>query len=369
MLLLFLGLVSFNFSPSFLLILSLFLFADPPEFNPDATAHQHKSRRGGHRHNNDRNLSSYSYDPSQPYGNPNQGFKHPFGYSNLNNPEYNPPSHQREDASRRRGRGRGRREGNKNLNGNFGGPGPRRQKCDSDFGQYDASTRYGRGFQSNPMDGPDGPSWRRESVSNDVEQTNQEQGAQVKTPRNFGREQRRGEQSEKSGQTKENLTTATGQRSHTIREEKHSASENNERIPQSKSGVKPQHYEHQRKHSDVKRRQGPIKPPKPSQDEVRPDSGTAYQGGSDWNRSSQEPGSVAHKSFQSRGRRTNYLNKPGLWSSEKMPKSKETQTGWCHFFIRMCRRQRIALMNPLTALMSHFLFFSGSEPILDQSFK
>lgn len=295
------------------------------------TAHQHKSRRGGHRHNNDRNLSSYSYDPSQPYGNPHQGFKHPFGHSNLNNPEYNPPSHQREDASRRRGRGRGRREGN--GNGNFGGSGPWWQKSDNDFSQHDASNRYGRGFQTDPMDGLDGPSWRRESMSRDVEQTNQEQGAQIKKPRNTVREQRRGEQSEKSGQTKENLTATPGQRSHTIREEKNSASENKERIPQTKSGAKPQHHDHQKKHNDVKRRQGPIKPSKP-QDEVRSDSGTAYQGGSDWIQPSQEPGcqpergSGAHKPFQSKGgRRTNYLNKPGLRSAEKMPKSKETQTG------------------------------------------
>ncbi|XP_017262302.1 transcriptional repressor NF-X1 [Kryptolebias marmoratus] len=298
-------------------------FSDPPEFSPDVTAHQRKSRRGGH--NSDRSLSSSSYDPTQQHGIFHRGFKHPFGHDNLNNPEYSPSPHQGEDVSRRRGRGRGRRDGNRSLNGSFSSSGPWRQKSGSDFGQYDASNRYGRGFQTEPMGGPDGASWRRESVNSDSEQTSQEQGAQVKKPRNAGREL-----SEKSGRSKENHTAAPSQRSHSLREEA------TERLLQSKSSAKPQHYDPQKKHVDGKRRQGPIKPPKPPlQEDVSSESGTAEQDGSDRIRSSQDPacqlgrGSGAHRAFQGRGgRRTNYSNnKPGVRSSEKMPKSKETQTG------------------------------------------
>lgn len=297
------------------------------------TAHQHESRRGGPRHNNDRNLNSNSYDPSQQHGNLHQGFKHPFGHSNLNNPDYNPPSHQGEDEFRRRGRGRGRREGNRNLNGNFGGSGSWRHKPGGEFRQYDASNRYRHGFQTYPMDGPDGPSWRREGIDRDLEQTNLEQDAHIKKPRSAGREQKRGEQSEKNDQTKENHTTAPGRRPHSVGEEKHPVSEKNEKIPQSKSSSKPQHHDHQNKHNDVKRRQGPIKPPKPpAQDEVSSERGAADQDESDRIRLSQDQpgrGSGAHRPFQSKGgRRTNYMNnKQGLRSSEKIPKSKETQTG------------------------------------------
>ncbi|XP_041824274.1 transcriptional repressor NF-X1 [Melanotaenia boesemani] len=312
--------------------------SEPPDLDPDGTSkqkpHQHKSKRGWPRQNNDRNLSNNSYDTSQQYENFHQGFKHSFDHYNSNYAEYHHPFPQGEDVSRRRGRGRERREGNRGLNGRLGSSGPWRQRPTGDFGQYGASNRYSSGYQPGPqpLDGPDGPSWRRENMNRDLEQTGEELDAQVKKSRNFN--QMGGELSEKSGHLKESNQPVADHKPHGIKRENPSW-ETTEKTHQGKMGVRSQH-DHQRKHTDVKRRQGPIKPLKPpSQKEMGSERCTTSQDDSDQGRSSQDlvskagRGSGLPTQFQGKGgKRTNHQNhKPGQRSWDKMPKSKETQTG------------------------------------------
>ncbi|KAM4533753.1 transcriptional repressor NF-X1 [Odontesthes bonariensis] len=303
--------------------------SDPPDLNPDGTSHQkppqRKSRRGRPRHSNDRNLNSY--DPTQQYGHFHPGFKHPHGHDNLDYAESQHPPFQGEDVARRRGRGRGRREeGNRGFNGNFGGPGPFRQKPGGDFGQYGPGNRYTGGYHSgaHPMDGPEGPSWRREGANRDSEQAGGEKDAQAKRPRNFDQEQK-----PRGDHLKDNNAAVAGHRSHgnkgetPLLESQHS-----------KQGPRSQHFEHQRKHADVKRRHGPIKPPKPpSREEPGSERGAAGRDDSDHCRSSQDPaakagrGSGGHAPVQAKGgRRVNHQSQSQR-SWDKMPKSKETQTG------------------------------------------
>ncbi|XP_069015721.1 transcriptional repressor NF-X1 [Embiotoca jacksoni] len=311
--------------------------SDPPDLNPDGTSHQkphqHRSRRGRPRHNNDRNLSSNSYDPSQQYGHFHQGFKPPFSHNNSFYEEYHHPPYQGEDEARRRGRGRGRREGNRGLNGS----GPCWQRPGGDFVPYGGSNRYVGGYQSgaHPVDGPDGTNWRREGVSRNVEPTNEDQDARAKKPRKFGQESRRGEQKERGGHLKENNPRVEGQRSHATKEEKN-PSETKERSQRSRTGSDSQHHDQPRKHAEANWRQGPIKPPKPpSQEEAGSEWGAGGRDDSDHGRLSQDAackagrGSERHAPLQARGgRRANHQNhKSGQRSWDKMPKSKETQTG------------------------------------------
>ncbi|KAF7213481.1 transcriptional repressor NF-X1 [Nothobranchius furzeri] len=307
--------------------------SDPPDLSSDGPSHQHRPRRGRPRHNGDRNLSSNSHDPSYQYGHFQQCVKPPIGSNHFNYSEYNHPPYQGEDVARKRGRGRGRREGNRGLNRNLAGSGPRGQKHIGDFGQYDASHRYTGGYQSDPMDGPDAPNWRRGGANRDFEQTNKERDAPAQN--SSKRELKRGERMEERDHTRENNTTVPGYRFQSIRGENY-FSETNRRTPQSKSGTQTQHYDHQKKHDDPKRRHGPIKPPKaPSPEEVSLERGAGGQHDPDFSRSSQDPvckpgrGSGPQRPYQSHGgRRTNRQNsKSGQSSSEKMPKSKETQTG------------------------------------------
>ncbi|XP_071340974.1 transcriptional repressor NF-X1 [Trachinotus anak] len=311
--------------------------SDPPDLNPNGTSHekphQHKSRRARPRHNNDRNLSSNSSDPSQQHGHFHQGFNPPFSHNNSNYAEHQHPPHQGEDGARRRGRGRGRREGNRSANGNFGGSSSWWQRPGSDL--HSGSNR-GAGHHSgaHPMDGPDRPNWRRDDVSRNLEQTNEDQDAWAKKPRKFNQEQRRREQ-KKGTHLKENNTSAEHQRSDDTKGENH-FSENRERAHRSRAGPDSQYDDHQRKHSEVKRRQGPIKPPKPpSQEETGSERGASSQDHSDHSRSSQDPnskaggGSARHAPLQARGgRRTHHQNhRPAQRNWDRMPESKETQTG------------------------------------------
>ncbi|KAM9712729.1 transcriptional repressor NF-X1 [Menidia menidia] len=278
--------------------------SEPPDINQDGTSHQkphqRKSKRGRPRQSNDRNLDSNSYDPSPQYGPSYPGFKQPYGYNNVNYAEPHPP-YQGEDAARRRGRGRGRREeGRGGLNGHFGYPGPMWLKPAGDFGQYGPGSRYAGGYQS------DGPSWRRESANRDSDQTNRrQQDAQARKSRNL--DQERGNRG--------NNMAAVGQRSHGVKGED----------PVSETSDKSrQHYDNQRK------RQGPIKPPKPPHPE---ESGS--ERGADPRRTPQEPPDKAGRGLgrnsphQVRGgRRMNpQSHKPSQRSFDQMPKSKETQTG------------------------------------------
>lgn len=312
------------------------MFADPPDFNPNGTSHekphQHKSRRGRPRHNNDRNLSSNSYDPSQHYGHFNQSSNPPFSHNNSNYGDHQHPPYQGEDGARRGGRGRGRREGNRSVNGSFGGSSSRWQRPGSDHGPPSGSNRNMGGYHSaaHPMDGPDRPNWRRDEPSRYLEQTNEDQDVRVKKPRKFSQEQRRKEQSKKESHLKEDSTSVEHQRSDETKGENHS-SENRERSQRSRAGPDSQRDNHQRKHSEVKRRQGPIKP-------ARPPSAERGAGGvdhSNHNRPPQDPpgkaggASGGRTQAQARGgRRPHHQNhRAGPRNWDKMPESKETQTG------------------------------------------
>ncbi|KAG7231186.1 hypothetical protein INR49_012017 [Caranx melampygus] len=264
--------------------------SDPPDLNPNGTSHekphQHKSRRGRSRHNNDRNLSSNSYDPSQQYGHFNQSSNPPFSHNNSNYVEHQHPPYQGEDGARRGGRGRGRREGNRSVNGSFGGSNSRWQRPGSDYGPHSGSNRSMGGYHSGayPMDGPDRPNWRRDDSSRNLEQTNEDQDVRVKKPRKFSQEQRRREQNKKESHLKEDNTSAEHQRSDETKGENHS-SENRERSQRSRIGPDSQRDNHQRKQSEAKRRQGPIKPPRPPSTE----RGAGGQDHSNHNRPSQDP--------------------------------------------------------------------------------
>lgn len=308
--------------------------SDPPDLNPDEVSHQkpyqHKSRRGRPRHNNDRNLSSNSYDPSQQYGHFQQGFNPSFSHDNSKYALHQHLPYQGEDGARRRGRGR--REGNRSVNGNFGGCGPWWQRAGGDCGSYSGNNRgVGVGYSgAHSMDGPNGPNWRREDVSRNLEQTNEEQDARAKKPRKFSQEQRRGQQNEKGPQLKEDNTPAGGQRS----KGENPHFDNRERTQRSRTGPDFQHDDHQRKHSEAKRRQGPIKPPKPPpQEELGSERAGSVQDDSGHGRSSQDPpfkagrGSGRHVPLQARGGRRTQNHRPGQKGWDKMPESKETQTG------------------------------------------
>ncbi|KAI3355372.1 hypothetical protein L3Q82_018214 [Scortum barcoo] len=316
--------------------------SDPPDLNPDEASHQkphqHKSRRGRARHNNDRNLSSYTYDPSQQYGHFHQGYKPSFSHDNSNHEFHQHPPYQGEDGARRRGRGRGRREGNRSVNGNFGGSGSWWQRPGGDFGPYSGHNRGVGGYHSGAhhMDGPDAPNWRREDAGRTLEQTNEDQDARAKKPRKYSQEQRRGQQNEKGPFLKENNTTGRAQRSNDTKGDNHN-SEIRERSQRSRAGPDTQHDDHQTKHTEAKRRQGPIKPPKPPpQEETGSERWACVQDDSGHGRSSQDPGgksgrggSGRHTPLQARGgRRPHHQNhRPGQRTWDKMPESKETQTG------------------------------------------
>ncbi|CAK6967447.1 transcriptional repressor NF-X1 [Scomber scombrus] len=273
--------------------------SDPPDLNPDGTSHQkpnqHKSRRGRPRHNNDRNLNGNRSDPPQQHGYFHQGFGH-------NNSHYAAPQHppyEGDDGGRRRGRGRGRREGNRGVNGNSG---PRWQRPGG-----------AGGFQSGPhpgVDGPDVPNWRREDTGRNFEHTNE-----------------RRDHNEKGTNVKESHTNTKGE---------NYASEPRERTQRSRTGPEsdPQRDDHQRK-----RRHGPIKPPKPPahQEEACSERGATGQDNPGHGRSERERerGSGRHTPVQSRGQRRPHHHqnhhqnhhRPGQRSWNKIPESKETQTG------------------------------------------
>ncbi|KAM7369762.1 hypothetical protein PAMP_011056 [Pampus punctatissimus] len=305
-------------------------YSDPPDLNPDVTSHQkpnqHKSRRVRAKHNNDRNLSSNSYDPSQQYGYFHQSFKPPFSHNNSHNAVFQHHPYEGEGGTRGRGRGRGRREGNRSVNSNSGGSGSRWQRPGGDSGPHSGHSRELGGFHSSahPIEGPDVPNWRREDVGRHFEHTNESQDVRAKKPRKFSQEQRR-ERNEKGTHLKENTTDSKG--------EKH-PSETRERTQRSKTGLDldSQRDDYQRKHTEPKRRQGPIKPPKPpAQEEMCPEKGASGQDNRGYGRS-QNPawrGSGRHTPLQNRGqRRPHHQNhRPGQRNWDKIPESKETQTG------------------------------------------
>lgn len=301
-------------------ILTLSVFADSPDLNQEETSHQHqhKSRRGRPRHCNDRNLST-DICSSQQCGHSNQGFKVPFSRNYLTYPvhEQYPPYHE-DDGTRWRGRGRGRREGNRSVNGNFGGSHSSRQRPGGDIVTYSGNNRGAWPSQPKglPRDGPDGPNWRRDAESN-LDEASEVQDAQAKKPRKFSQEQRRGQHNEKSSCLKESSTTEGGEKSVSANRD---TTNFNMRA----------NDDHQKKHTEAKRRQGPIKPPKPSaQEEIgseRADSGQDEPGHSRPYKAGRDSGK--HTPFLARGeRRTYQKHRPGQKNWDKMPGSRETQTG------------------------------------------
>ncbi|XP_035468809.2 transcriptional repressor NF-X1 isoform X2 [Scophthalmus maximus] len=312
--------------------------SDPPDLNPDGMSHenphQHKSRRGQSRYNNDRKCNSTSYDSSQQFGHFHQGFNPPFSYNDSNYPAHQHPPYQREDGARRRGRGRGRTEGNRSINGSSSSEW---QSPGSDYFSHSGSNRGVGGYHTSAyrMDGPDRRNWRRDDVIRNSGHTNEDQDTSAKKTRKFGQEQRRREQNKKGTHLKENNTSVEHQRSDDSKGENHPA-EIRERAQRSRAGPDSQHDDYQKKHSETKRQQGPIKPLKlPTQEEVGSEGGASGQDNSDHSRSSQNPNSKArggsgrHTALQAQGgRRTHRQNhKPGPRNRDKMPESKETQTG------------------------------------------
>lgn len=313
--------IIFTLTPTF------FLLADPPDINPDNESHQksnaHKFRRGRFRYDNDRNLSSST---SQQYGHFDQGFKPPLSHGSSNYTVHQHPHYQEENGTRRRGRGRGRREGNRNVNETFSGSGSFWQTPGGDNGPYSGKNRDVGG---QPMEGPDGPNWRRD-VNRNLEQTNEDQDAQPKKPRKFNQEQRGRRQNERGSRLKEDNTTKEVQRSNHVKAE--SPLDTREKTQRSREGPDLQYDDNWRKHTEVKRRQGPIKPTKPLSRDGRSSEMEADEHGS---------GHVLHDSFrtirgsgrhtnpQARGgRRTHPQNqRPRQRNWDKMPESKESQTG------------------------------------------
>lgn len=304
------------------------MFADPPDLNPDEASHQkphqHRSRRG-------RSLNSNNHS-SQQYGHFNQGPKPPFSHDYLNYAVHQRPPYQDENGARRRGRGR--REGDRSLNGNFGGSGSSWQRPGGDFGPYSGNNQ-GAYAGAHPTAGPDGPNWRRDA-GRSLDQTNEDHDAKAKKPRKFSQEQRRGQQNEKSTRLKENNTTEGGHRSDDIKGET-PPSDTRERTQRSRTGPDHRREDHQRKHTDVRRRQGPIKATQPPfQEEMGSESAGAQQEESGRVGSAQHPVCRAGRGptgrdtpLQARGgRRTHHQNlRPGQRNRDKMPESKETQTG------------------------------------------
>ncbi|XP_035508024.1 transcriptional repressor NF-X1 [Morone saxatilis] len=302
--------------------------SDPPDLNQDGVSHQkpyqHKSRRGRPRPSTDRNLSSNSYDPPQQHGHFHQGFKPPFSHDSSNSAPHQHAPYQEEEGARRRGRGRGRREGNRGVNGNFGGSSSRWQRPGGDFGPYSGNNRGHSGPY--PADGPDGHNWRREDASRNYEQTNEDQDVWAKKPRRFSQEQRRGQTNEKATRLKENNPTVGAQRSNDPRGE-NPPSDGRERTQRSRTGPDFQYDDYQRQHTEAKRRHGPIKPPKtPSQEEMSSEKGSGVR---DDAACKSGRGAGRHTPLQARGgRRTHHQNhRPGQKNWDKIPESKETQTG------------------------------------------
>uniref|UniRef100_A0A672HDS0 Nuclear transcription factor, X-box binding 1 n=1 Tax=Salarias fasciatus TaxID=181472 RepID=A0A672HDS0_SALFA len=177
------------------------------------------------------------------------------------------------------------------------------------------------------MDGPDGPNWRSGYVNRNLDQTNENQDARSKKPRKFGHEQRREEQHQRRVHLKEDNMAVENQSSHT-------SSEKNARVQPNTTSSEYQQNSHQKNPNYLKRRQGPIKPPKPpAHEEEGSERGASGQDDSDHGTSSHKSAGRASGRLtapQARGgRRPHQQNyhKDNQRSWDKVPKSKETQTG------------------------------------------
>lgn len=291
-------------------------FADPLDFNVDDAYHQksyqNRSRRGRNRNGNDRSLSSNS-SSSHHYDHLNQDFNPPFRHDVSNYAVYEQQPLYHENGGTRqggRGRGRGRRDGNRNVNENFGSFS---QRPGGEFGRY-SSNNQGKWASHTGLprrDGPDSDNWRRNEEKN-LEQTSEEQDAEAKTARKFNLEHRRQHHYEKENNAREGVPKSAD------------AKEDAQRVQSGKTGPHLQ--------CGSKRRQGPIKPPKApgtgsesvSREQTELSQSRASMGGT------LEAGqSSVKRTPQARGsRRTNQQNhRPSQRKWDKMPESKETQTG------------------------------------------
>lgn len=193
-------------------------------------------------------------------------------------------------------------------------------------GSYGGSWRQRPGG-GRPMDGPDRASWRREDAGMNVEQTNEDQ---AKRPRKFNQEPRRGQHNGKGPHLRESNNVAGGQRLNDSEGENQPSDTRERSQRSSRAGPHSQHEYHQRQ-TEVKKRQGPIKPPKPP---VQEEAGAERRGSAQEDeRSSENPksgqGAGRHMHVQARGgRRTHHQNqRAGQRNWDGIPKSKETQTG------------------------------------------
>lgn len=288
---------------------------DLTDINLDNESHQkphaHKPRRGRFRHANDGNLSS------QQYGHFNQGFRSAFSHDGSNYAGHQPPHHQDENLSRRRGRGRGRRDGYRGANG-------------SSFFQTSAE-EHGKFRGERPVEGPDAANWRRDPDRN-VDQTGEEQDDQIKKPRKYSQEQRGRRHNGRGPRLKEDNMSDEGQRSNHAKAE--GPLETRERTHRKREDAADVQYDEQwRKRPEVKHRQGPIKPARPlSQEERGPDPEAG--GGQEFSHSYHDAfrsgrGSGRYMSSQPRGGRRTHppSQRPGQRNWNKVPESNETQTG------------------------------------------
>lgn len=284
-------------------------FADPLDFNVDEASHQksyqNRSRRGRNRNGNDRSLGSNS-SSSHHYDHFNQDFNPPFRHDVSNYEQQ--PLYRENDGVRQGGRGRGRRDGNRNVNGNFGSS---RQRPGGEFGRYSGNNQGEWASHTGlpRREGPNSDNWRRNEEKN-LEETSEEQDAEAKTPRKLNLEHRRQHHYEKENNARE-VVPKSGD-----------AKEDTQRVQTGKTGPYFQ--------CGAKRRQGPIKPPRApgtgsesvSREQTELSQSRAAVGGTvEAGQSSGRP--------QARGRRrTNQQNhRPSQGKWDKMPESKETQTG------------------------------------------
>lgn len=295
--------------------MTLCLPAGTTDINPDNESHQksHKPRRGRFRHANDGNQSS------QQHAHFNQCLRSSFSHDSSSYAGLQNPHHQDENLSRRRGRGR--RDGNRGVNGSsiFQPPGEDHLKF------------RGEGL----VEGPDATNWRRDPDRN-VDQTSEPHDGQIKKPRKYSQEQRGRRQNERGPRLKEDNVTDQGQRSNHAKAEGLLAARDRTRRER-EEGSDVQYNEQWRKHPGVKRRQGPIKPARPLSQE---DSGPVMEaaGGQQFSQVFSDcshdafrsgRGSGRYTSSQPRGGRRTHppSQRPGLKNWDKVPESKETQTG------------------------------------------
>lgn len=291
------------------------VFTDPLDFSVDEashrTSHQNRSRRGRNRIAGNRSFSGNS--SSSQHGHLNQDFKPPFRQDASNYVAYeHQHPHQGSAGARQggRGRGRGRREGTRSVNGNFGGS-ISRQRPGGDFGRYNTNNQVDWASNADlPPRVGSSTNWRR-NEENSLEQTS-EQDSEAKKPRKFNQEHRRAHHYEKENNAKEG-----GPKSGDAEEDTH-------RVQTGKTGP-----DFQR---GAKKRQGPIKPPKAPG--TGSESMSKEQTELSWSRAPLDGASeVGHGSGrhtpQARGRRRTHQqnHRPGQGKWEKMPESKETQTG------------------------------------------